>query len=303
MPCSLCKKSGHNKTTCQKKYSTKASAATKTESDAISKIKYPDRGGVVAQSPILINTSADKKQGKYKPNTSETRLDENSNHILSIEKLNKSHTIKMPSLNVGVNNNADANKNVVLIKQNCKVVSPKSKKCEKKKQSYANTHANERTSDAESLKKHTTNRWKDIEIKDGDKDVLCDMGMIRFLKGPTDDEGEGYIYMYTHCNDSNDTVEQISTFKIGMTKDLPERRIRKLENGNNENYIKVHSVQVSWRRLAENLIHEQLIAKGYHSPRKNVKGGTEWFKGEKQEMINVINLVIRFLNVYALPMQ
>lgn len=301
MPCSLCKESGHNRTTCQKKYSTKASAATTTEkvnfkSDAISESKHPDRSGTVTQSPISINSSADKKQGKGKPKTNGTHLDENSNHILTIEKPIKNHNRKMPSVNVGVNNNVDENKNVVSRKENCKVVSPKSKKCEINKQS--DTHANEQINDSESLKKNATNRWKDIEIKDGDKDVLCDMGMIRFLRGPSDDEGDGYIYMYTYCNDGNDTVERMPTFKIGMTKDLPERRIRKLENGNNENYIKVHSVQVSWRRLAENLIHKQLIAKGYHSPRKNVKGGTE-----KEEIINVINLVIRFLNVYALPMQ
>ncbi|KAG4074278.1 hypothetical protein HA402_008687 [Bradysia odoriphaga] len=126
--------------------------------------------------------------------------------------------------------------------------------------------------------------------------------MRRFFEGPTKDEGDGYIYMYTY--DSNIiAVKQQFTFKIGMTKNLPDRRIQVLGQDNHEKYVKVHSEKVSWRRLAENLIHKQLTAKGHHCPRKDVKGGTEWFKGSRDEILNVIHLVIRFLNVYALPLQ
>lgn len=297
MPCSLCKESGHNIRTCQRKYSTETSTEQKLskedvrESVAISKVKYPDKSGIVGQLPIITPT-------KNKSKTNDIRLDENSNHISNIEKPNKSDNSKKPSEKVEDDEKVVSIKNKSFIKST--VVSPTSRKCAKKKSRCI--IVNNEIGDSDSLKSKVINNWKHIQIEDGDKDILCNKGVERFREGLTEDEGKGHIYMYTHSKDSSVTDDQRFTFKIGMTKDLPERRIRVLENGNNEKYIMVHSVEVAWRRLAENLIHKQLTAMGYHSPRKNIKGGTEWFTGEKDKIIEVINLVIRFLKVYALPM-
>lgn len=318
MPCSLCRETGHNIRTCQKKYSTKASASTERElpeqkdpdaalistmkhihngsSNYNSKNAHRDKIGIPA--PSITHTVEDQKKGKNPAKTHEIHLVKNSN----IEKYYESDNSQKSKVNRGVIS-VDENRNVIVLKKNSKIVSPTSKNEKSTKSETFRIEANKQIHDSESSKIKISKNWKDIKVRDGDKDILCDLGMLRFLKGPSKEEGKGHIYMYTYCNDSNVTAEQRSTFKVGMTEHLPERRIRALGNQNNEKYIKVHSVEVAWRRLAENMIHKQLTTMGYHSPRNDVEGGTEWFKGKKDEIIEVINLVIRFLNVYALPLQ
>lgn len=314
MPCSLCKETGHNRTTCQRKYSTKVSIERKLsdpedrESVPISKIEHLKKvksndNNAKNVLPEKIDHTAhslngeDKKKERNKARTHSVPSVKISNIIVNIEKPCENDNSQKPHLNRGVN--VDKNG----IKKKTKLVSPISK-TEKPTDSEAlRVKQNKSISDSESPKKPVSNSWKNIKIRDGDKDILCAPAMTRFLEGPSEDEGKGYIYMYTYCTDSSVTKEQRSTYKIGMTKYLPERRIQRLGNTNKESYIKLYSVDVAWRRLTENIIHKQLTAKGYRCPRKDGEGGTEWFQGKKDEMINVINLVIRFINVYALPLQ
>lgn len=282
MPCSVCCESGHNKTTCRKKFSTESSTkpavveqkCTVNVNVRLSKIKTSH--DVYTQPPV------DGTKNKKSEPITDGQLD--------TKRLDRIKTDKI------VNRRVDENKNFI-----SKVTTPIEKESHNKKNVIERNTTNRNTVN---LNRNKTNTWKDIKIENGDKDILCDMGLKRFLEGPTDDDGEGYIYMYTYSNSKkNEAAKQSSSFKIGMTKNLPERRIQILGNENNEKYVKIHSEKVCWRRLAENLIHKELTAKGYHSPRKDVKGGTEWFRGDKDEILKIIRLVIRFLNAYALPLQ
>ncbi len=296
MPCSLCRESGHNKTTCRKKYSTQSFIKPKLPERDVQdreKIEKSQERDGSSQSKCSTLEYREKKSSNKKPYVGQL-----SSQIVSVEKSCKSDTNRKSDVA-----NVDENRNVISIKS-IDSISPSNNKSEHKKisnRSGIRSTLNQHVTARGSPKKPAPNNWKDIKIEDGDKDILCDLGMVRFLEGPSVDEGDGYIYMYTF--DSCVRAEQRSTFKIGMTKNLPERRIQVLANENHEKYMKVHSEKVAWRRLAENLIHKQLIANGYYSPRKDVKGGTEWFKGKKDDILNVIHLVIRFLNAYALPLQ
>lgn len=371
MPCSVCKQPGHNKLTCQKKYSTAVVGSTKEHhSIAIAKIKNStdnNNNNVCSRNINDTNESFDsqivlknncKKLGKN-DEASETKsatdytkrvdanYDENENIIKMKEnsvnskvasttsaakdkeqvslhkriagpivlKDNSKPRSKNSDTDIDCNQRISAsyvarNKNVTKDAINPKDASETIKNSGNKEPHHRKISAvndKQRVNHTESLNKKTFQSWKDIEISDGDKEILCKQGMIRFFEGPTDDEGEGYIYMYTYSDtDERKSIMDSttdSTFKIGMTKHLPERRIHVLGNANKEKYILVHSHKIAWRRLAEQLIHKQLTVNGYHSPREGVKGGTEWFKGKKDEIINVMKLVIRFLNVYGLALE
>ncbi|XP_037030302.1 uncharacterized protein LOC119070095 [Bradysia coprophila] len=355
MPCSLCKKTGHNRTTCQRKYSTDSLVVNHSKSH-----QEIDRVSSYESAQSCLNNV--DKYPKAKSKTPNVQPNEKSNKIWNTGKSDKIAINRMPSVvnreavtnssqsvintvkypknvskrtneaaNIGktdirVSNRepsgvkreviADENKNVISIKEEITRSTNKKTNSANNRKSHTSSSLlppdliltktctkDTEITETKSANKSVTKHWKDIKIEDGDKDILCYSAMGRFFEGPTKDEGDGYIYMYTYESDSIIAVKQQSTFKIGMTKNLPDRRIQVLGHDNHEKYVKVHSEKVSWRRLAENLIHKQLTANGHHCPRKDVKGGTEWFKGSRDEILNVIHLVIRFLNVYALPLQ
>lgn len=360
MPCSLCKKTGHNRSTCQRKYSTDSAVVVNPSNDCnqeIDKLKIfesdPSLSKAVKyrkpknQAPVTVETNKKSNEiwnsersnkiainrtpseenrkvitnstqpvvnGVKCPNNSNFKPKSPSAQINKIGKSNKTVSNREASeVYREVNTKADENKNITSEISRCTNQKANATKDHKSRinssfrsrdlaQSKALAPVLEIT-ESKSTNKAVKKTWKDIKIEDGDKDILCRSAMERFFEGPTNDEGDGYIYMYTYKSDAIVTAKQESTFKIGMTKNLPERRIQVLEHGNHEKYVKIHSEKVTYRRLAENLIHKQLTANGHHYPREDVKGGTEWFKGSRDEILDVIHLVIRFLNAYALPLQ
>jgi hypothetical protein len=111
----------------------------------------------------------------------------------------------------------------------------------------------------------------------------------RFAEGPTPGDGPGYIYMYKYVPvDSKDpkAAELKSLRKIGMSKNLPDRRVKAQARTNGEKYYIVASVPVANRYLTESIIDNQLEKR--NRPREVEDGGTEWFEGDESRLLEVI---------------
>lgn len=354
MPCSLCKKTGHNKTTCQRKFSTDSIVSNPSngyqeinkllsvESDEslsktgkcskpkskISTVETNKKSNEIGNSDKSNKTKINRTSAVVnRENVSDKPLVNTvkySSNVNSAPKIHRAQIDKKSTENINIDKNKSASNSEALrvnrADNDKKFVSPKHDPSTNKKVNPTNDYESPANSSSrlaqpkacapelklnepKSANKPVKKNWKDIKVEDGDKDILCHSAMERFFEGPTKDDGEGYIYTYTYEGNKTVTAKQQSTFKVGMTKNLPERRIQVLAHDNHEKYVKIHSQKVTWRRLAENLIHKQLTANGHHCPRKDVKGGTEWFKGSRDEILNVIHLVIRFLKIYAMPLQ
>ncbi|ODM98879.1 hypothetical protein Ocin01_07804 [Orchesella cincta] len=113
----------------------------------------------------------------------------------------------------------------------------------------------------------------------------------RLEKGPTKEDGPGHIYMYKI---KNPTPEEINCYKIGLSKNLPDKRIHAQEVANKKIYEAVITWETPYRYLTETTIHRQL--KSQRTPRSYGDGKTEWFTGDRDTFIDIINRVIREVN-------
>lgn len=123
---------------------------------------------------------------------------------------------------------------------------------------------------------------KPVEIiAKGSSEFGCRAGFVVLLRGPEQylTKGPGYIYVY-HIKDVP------HEFKVGVCKDLPERRIdsgklvgRVVDQGkhNNKEYLLVESFAVPHRTLVDEVLKIRLKSWRFHHPDKG-DGYTEWFR-------------------------
>jgi len=90
---------------------------------------------------------------------------------------------------------------------------------------------------------------------------------------------------------SNPKEEDNDCYKIGLSKDMPERRIHAQEQANKQKYECVMTFETPYRYLTETVIHRQL--KSQRTPRSYGDGKTEWFTGNRKEFQDTIVKVVR----------
>ena len=115
----------------------------------------------------------------------------------------------------------------------------------------------------------------------GSSDFGCRAGFVLLLRGPEQylTKGCGYIYIYH-------TKEAVAQFKVGVCKDLPERRVgsRKLvgrvvdqRKRNQREYLLAESFPVPHRTLVDEVLKVRLKSWNFHHPDRG-DGYTEWFQ-------------------------
>ncbi|DBA94842.1 TPA: hypothetical protein ACH3X1_002382 [Trebouxia sp. C0004] len=125
-------------------------------------------------------------------------------------------------------------------------------------------------------------------IMQGSSEFGCRNGFVVLLRGPEQylTQGFGYIYIYY-------IKEAPTEFKVGVCKDLPERRVDSgrlvgrvvtQRRHNNKEYLLEESFPVPHRTLVDEVLKLRLKCWNYHHPDKG-DGYTEWFR---QIQINVL---------------
>jgi len=80
---------------------------------------------------------------------------------------------------------------------------------------------------------------------------------------------DGFIYAYS-------SVKHVGMFKVGMSKHLPNRRVKMQEKKNHETYVLKKSYFCCFHKLVEKCVHLELGE--WHKPLNKVQDGyTEWF--------------------------
>jgi hypothetical protein len=92
----------------------------------------------------------------------------------------------------------------------------------------------------------------------------------KILNGVSKCDTEGYIYAYY-------TATKPGIFKVGRSKNLPQRRIRMQEINNAEKYFNKESFHVCFHHLVEACVHLELKDVRIKLEKKQ-DGYTEWFK-------------------------
>ncbi len=116
-----------------------------------------------------------------------------------------------------------------------------------------------------------------------------------YMTGPTELDGPGYVYIYKIKGDKDDTE---NSFKIGLSKDLPQRRVHVQEQRNKQQYEIVESKETPFRYLTETTVHRQLHA--FNTPKSEGDGRTEWFTGKKDDFVSTVRKVVREVNALYL---
>ncbi len=136
-------------------------------------------------------------------------------------------------------------------------------------------------------------------IMQGSSEFGCRNGFVVLLRGPEQylTTGSGYIYIYY-------VKEAPTEFKVGVCKDLPERRVDSgrlvgrvvnQRRHNNKEYLLEGSFPVPHRTLVDEVLKLRLKCWNYHHPDKG-DGYTEWFRQIqlsvlKDHIHDVINVV------------
>ena len=136
-------------------------------------------------------------------------------------------------------------------------------------------------------------------ITQGSSEFGCRNGFVVLLRGPEQylTKGSGYIYIYY-------VKEALNEFKVGVCKDLPERRVDSgrlvgrvvnQRRHNNKEYLLDESFPVPHRTLVDEVLKLRLKRWSYHHPDKG-DGYTEWFRQIqlsvlKDHIHDVINIV------------
>lgn len=96
---------------------------------------------------------------------------------------------------------------------------------------------------------------------------------------------DGFIYAY-HC------TKYPGAFKVGMSKDLPSRRVKMQEKKNKETYVLKKSFFCCFHKLVEKSVHLELAQ--WHMALDKVQDGyTEWFLVEWNFLETKIKNVIK----------
>lgn len=111
---------------------------------------------------------------------------------------------------------------------------------------------------------------------------------VRIIPGSSEQDGPGYIYIYKIKNP--DKYDE-NCYKIGLSKDLPLRRVKVQAKKNNEVYEIVSSIETPYRYLTETTIHRQLHT--YNTPKLEGDGKTEWFTGDLYYFIETVRKIDR----------
>lgn len=136
-------------------------------------------------------------------------------------------------------------------------------------------------------------------IMQGSREFGCRNGFVVLLRGPEQflTKGSGHIYI---CY----IKEAPSEFKVGVCKDLPERRVdsgrlvgrvEHQRKRNNKEYLLEESFPVPHRKLVDEVLKLRLKCWNFHHPDKG-DGYTEWFRNIKISVLkdhihDVINVV------------
>lgn len=118
-------------------------------------------------------------------------------------------------------------------------------------------------------------------IMQGSSEFGCRNGFVVLLRGPEQylTKGSGFIYIYY-------VKEAPNEFKVGVCKDLPERRVDSgrlvgrvvnQRRHNNKEYLLEDSFPVLHRTLVDEVLKLRLKCWNYHHPDKG-DGYTEWFR-------------------------
>ena len=118
-------------------------------------------------------------------------------------------------------------------------------------------------------------------IMQGSSEFGCRNGFVVLLRGPEQylTKGSGFIYIYY-------VKEAPNEFKVGVCKDLPERRVDSgrlvgrvvnQRRHNNKEYLLEESFPVPHRTLVDEVLKLRLKCWNYHHPDKG-DGYTEWFR-------------------------
>lgn len=113
---------------------------------------------------------------------------------------------------------------------------------------------------------------------------MLDWVKNEFYKLPKENDFPGYVYVYY----SNDDIEKKKNlewmpFKIGRTKNEPERRIKDTAKWNSETYTKILDFYSKYHCFMEWILHNmfqnaRIIRKGIDD------GKTEWFLLTEREV-------------------
>jgi hypothetical protein len=124
---------------------------------------------------------------------------------------------------------------------------------------------------------------------------LSESAQERLTKGPTllnKLEGPGYIYIYRKTDES-ETDDSPIRYKIGRSKDLPQRRVKAQESKNGVEYTIVQSFETPFHHLTENVVHAYLKEIELWAPREDGDGKNEWFWGKVDFLKETVKNVIR----------
>lgn len=114
----------------------------------------------------------------------------------------------------------------------------------------------------------------------------------RLEKGPTEKDGEGYIYLLSEL----DTQNPDHWYKLGCTVRKPEVRLAELERENGTKYEIAWYRKVKYHKDMEIVAFKELKGRGMKLPTLTLPcgntrpGGTEWVRGK--DVIDVLERLV-----------
>lgn len=85
-------------------------------------------------------------------------------------------------------------------------------------------------------------------------------------------------------------------YKIGMSINLPDRRVHTQELKNKKHYTCIFSMETPFRKLTESVVHKQL--ESCRTPKEKGDGRTEWFTEDVALLKETIRKVNREVVAY-----
>ncbi|CAL8101642.1 unnamed protein product [Orchesella dallaii] len=257
MVCGICNESGHNQRTCPKKLAAEGT------------IKVPNK-----ETKKVINTS----------NSSIRSYSTTSAEVQDIRKtISFANEIEDDFLDL----------KEILSKRQTSKQKERLSSDQRKPTKSVNNHDEKEAIIQRSNKEENNSSTSSTKLKSKKSGInwLNEEALQRLDSGPTKEDGPGYIYMYKISNPTTTESKECEWYKIGLSKDLPARRIHVQETANKQKYETLTTHETLFRYLTETVIHRQL--KSQRTPRSYGDGRTEWFKGDKNEFKDIIVRVIR----------
>lgn len=136
----------------------------------------------------------------------------------------------------------------------------------------------------------------DEPTDDQTKKTLDAQALEILEKGPTPQDGEGVVYILRVRGQKDEP------FKVGMTTGL-KKRIATLKSQNKEEYELVGFWSVRWRKRCEQACHaameDRRLSHRLKGDKTKQNGGSEWFRGDEQAIIDIVDGVVRSANTIA----